>query len=198
MGGAVSLGGCVGAIPGMATPSIVRFIAAGAKAAGAGAGAGACAGGGAWAVGSLFLPLFGLANTAQQLPVAASDIGALPELIPADWLTAPGGPNGPGGAGAGAPCGGPGNCGMGCRTAWSTVWAPTLTGDDEGAWGTCTCTCGWVAPHRPQNLTPSASGCPHDTQSVCPIPIPALALSAGIISTSETGARGVWRKWPGL
>jgi hypothetical protein len=30
--------------------------------------------------------------------------------------------------------------GIGGRTACSTVWAPTLTGDDEGAWGTCTCT----------------------------------------------------------
>jgi len=51
------------------------------------------AGAGVAVVPSLFAETFGLAAAeamAAGLPVAASRIGALPELIPADWLTPPG------------------------------------------------------------------------------------------------------------
>jgi hypothetical protein len=51
------------------------------------------------------------------------------------WVAAGFGPGGAataGGAGAGAACGA-GKGGIGGLTACSTVWAPTLTGDDVGA-----------------------------------------------------------------
>ena len=199
-------------MPGMATPSIVRFIeppagaigAAAAAGKGAGAGAGGSAGAGAALPGTV-----GATGTRSGPRLAGMPIIVFCICIGAGFAAAAGAAGAverwerwekgraaeapePRGEGTptivfspicfttwvGAPCGAaagegaPGNGGIAGRTAWSTVWAPTFTGDDEGAWGTCTCTSGWVAPHRPQNFTPSASGYPHESQGFSTVTIP--------------------------